>query len=187
MELLLARTNAEAHLYLDLHPCVCGDRSRPTETAVLEIQGDLVSRYRGTCPSCETDREFLFRLPEDIVMPRPGAVVFGDGTPSELLDPGEWLWVADRYARTAPWDPSQVERDKLPQIRRNVAVAEAAMDEILAFIPPGTDAVPPQAFRSERGRSVYAAEPGRFSRDRLTVVRDTYREMLDELDAALAG
>ena len=187
MALLLARTSAEAHLYLDLHPCECGDTSSPQESAVIAAGDDLASRYSGNCSSCGTYREFVFRLPEDIIMPRPGVVVFGDGTPSELLDPGEWLWVADRYASASPWDASQLDHNNMRQVRRQVAAAEAAMNEVLAFIPADGDVVPPEALRTEQGREVYDREPGRFRRERLEVVRNTYREILGEIDAALAG
>jgi hypothetical protein len=182
VELLLARTSREAHLHMDLHPCSCGDPTRPTDSAVLDLDGALASRYSGTCPSCGTHREFLFRLPDEVPAPRPGRVVFGAGGPSELLDPGEWLWVADRYGAAAPADASRLGPDAGRAARRAVASAEAAMGEVLAFVPAGADAVPAEAFRSERGRTVYGAEPGRFSRARLEVVRDTYREMLAEID-----
>lgn len=187
MTLLMARTSAEAHLYMDLHPCGCGETSMPQQSAVVEAGDDLASRYFGPCSACGTYREFTFRLPEEVILPGPDAVVFGDGTPSELLDPGEWLWVADRYASASPWDASQLDQRGLRQVRRQVAAAEAAMNEVLAFVPADGDAVPSDAFRTEHGESVYQAEPGRFYRDRLEVVRNTYREILGELDTKLAG
>lgn len=187
MALLTARTPAEAHVYIGLHPCDCGEAASPQESAVIEAGDDLARRYSGTCSACGTYREFTFRLPEEVLSSGPGATVFGDGTPSELLDPGEWLWVADRYASASPSDIAGLEADDLRKVRQQVAAAEAAMNEVLAFVPPSGDVVPPGAFRTERGRSVYEAEPGRFSRDRLEVVRDTYREILAELDTALAG
>ncbi len=187
MTLLTARTPAEAHVYMGLHPCECGEAASQQESAVIEAGDDLARRYSLTCSSCGRQREFTFRLPEEAMLPAAGTTVFGDGTPSELLDPGEWLWVADRYARAAPSNVSQLDQDGLRQARRQVAAAEAAMNEVLAFVPDGGDAVPREAFRTERGRAVYEAEPGRFSRARLEIVRDTYREILGELDAAVAG
>lgn len=183
MPMPLARTSTEAHLYLDLRPCACGEPGFPRESAVIEVDGELASRYSGMCPSCGTYREYVFRLPEDVVMPRPGVVVFGDGTPSELLDPGEWLWVADRYAGASPADVSQLDAEGRRRAHQQLASAAAAMDEVLAFVPADSERVPPEEFRTELGRAVYAEEPGRFSRDRLEVVRDTYREVLAELDA----
>jgi len=179
----LVRTATEAHLYMDLRPCTCGEPGFPRESAVVELDGELASRYSGTCPACGTYREYVFRLPEDVVLPRPGAVVFGDGTPSELLDPGEWLWVADRYAGASPADVSRLDPEDRRRARQQLAAAAAAMDEVLAFVPADAEEVPPGEFRTELGRAVHAEEPGRFARDRLEVVRDTYREMLAELDA----
>src|SRR5688500_13011920 len=97
MVLPVARTNAEAHLYMDLHPCACGEIRFPrTSSVVTSPDGVLASRYAGTCPQDGTEREFLFRLPERVLAPPlDGAVMYGGSEPSELIDPGEWLSVAD--------------------------------------------------------------------------------------------
>lgn len=176
----LARTSTEAHLYMDLRPCGCGEVLFPRDSAVIQAGNDLASRYSGTCVSCGSYREFVFRLPAEIQLPRPGVTSFGAGPPSELLDPGEWLWIADRYASAAPADLSSLSGEARQRAHRSTATAAAAMDEVLAFVPAGAEAVPAKAIRSERGRAVYAREPGRFRRDRIVVVRDTYREILIE-------
>lgn len=181
----LARTSIEAQLYMELRPCDCGETEFPwASSAVVELDADeLGSRYEGTCPSCGTPREFTFRLPAEIVLAAAGEVRYGDGGPSELLDPGEWLWVADRYASSVPAAATGLDPQARRQVRLRVSAAAAAMDEILAFLPAGADSVPAEAVRSEMGRAVYADEPGRFDRYRLEVVRDTYRKILSELDA----
>ena len=167
MALPLARTSAEAHLYMELHPCACGETSFGRQSAVVEAEGDLASYYSGPCARCGTAREFLFRLPAEILPVVPGEVRFGDDRPSELLDPGEWLRLADAYAGTS--DSARAAAD--------LATAAAAMDEVLKFVPPGADEVPETAFWSDRGAAVYAAEPGRFRAARLEAVRDTYRQL----------
>jgi hypothetical protein len=188
VELLLARTNKEAHVHMELNPCRCGDPTRPTGSAVFNLDGVLASHYSGTCPTCGTAREFLFRLPEEVVVVPPGTVAFGDGAPSELVDPGEWLLVSDRYAAAVPSDPAWLDGDARGRARRSLQHAVAALDEVLAFLPDGADAVPVDAFRTERGRKMWATEPGRFSRLRLGAVRGAYGEMLEELgDAGDAG
>lgn len=179
----LARTSMEARLYIDLHPCGCGAATALEDGAILTTSAGLTSRVWGTCPCCGTRREFTFRTPEPITMPTVGMVTFGDGTPSELLDPGEWLWVADQYAGASGADTSGLDPSARRAARQRAATAVAAVDEVLAFLPGTAKKVPASAFRTDRGRSVYAAEPGRFTRDRLRVVRDTYQEILDELDA----
>lgn len=179
----LARTNTEAHLYMDLRPCDCGESGFPRSSAVIELGDELASRYAGACPGCGTRREFVFRLPDDIQYPVAGQVVYGDGAPSELLDPGEWLWVADRYAGATPADVSDLDDEGRRQVRMRISAAAAAMDEVLAFVPPGDEYVPTEAFWSDLGQAVRDEEPGRFYRDRLEVVRDTYRRILAEIDS----
>jgi len=177
----LARTSAEAHLYLELHPCPCGERTAARSTAIIELEGEqgLGSRYEGRCPACGRYREFVFRLPADVLLPSFDEVRYGDGTASELLDAGEWLWVADRYAGSVLADTSDLDPEARGQARLALSAAAAAMDEAIAFVPPDTDAVPADALRSELGREMYDDEPGRFDRDRLEIVRDTYRQLLD--------
>jgi hypothetical protein len=164
---------------MDLRPCTCGETVFSRASAIVELDGDeLGSRYDGECAACGSAREFLFRLPAEAAFPPAGVVVYGDGTTSELLDPGEWLWVADRYALSVSADTSSLEDPARAQVRVRIGAAAAAMDEVLAFVPAGADAVPSDAVRSELGRAVYEEEPGRFERERLEVVRDTYRALL---------
>lgn len=67
MALRLARTNAEAHIYMELSPCeVCGATEFAPDHGVITVDGDLASQYAGPCPGCETPREFVFRIPEDV-------------------------------------------------------------------------------------------------------------------------
>lgn len=183
MALPLARTNAEAHLFMDLRPCRCGEVTFDRQSVVVEAEGDLASHYSGPCARCGVPREFLFRLPEHILVPAADEVRFGGDDPSELLDPGEWLWVADAYAGRGPAEISQLGDDERSAAREDLATAAAAMEEVLKFIPPGADAVPTSGFWSDRGRAVHASEPGRFRRSRLEAVRDTYRQLLAGITA----
>lgn len=168
MALPAARTRDEAHLYMDMHPCDrCGGVDVEWESSLTEDGGVPVRRYRGACGECEASREFVFALPERPVAPDANALVFfGGAEPSLLFDPGEWLLVADLCAQAAGAD------------QESIAVAAAAVDEILKFVPGGANVVPESAFWSTRGRTVYRQEPGRFERRRLLVVRDAYREAL---------
>jgi hypothetical protein len=159
----VARTNLEAHLYMDLHPCPrCRTAEFERANEVIEEPEGLASRYRGLCETCGRPRVFTFRLPEVILPPTPGQPRYGDDEPSQLIDPGEWILVADWYAR------SEV-----------LGRAAAAVDEVLKFVPPGADEVPESAFWTERGRRAYLEEPGRFRVRRLVAVRGTYRGLAD--------
>ena len=175
----LSRTNAEAHLYMDLRPCPCGESRFPRQSSVVALDdGDLASRYTGACASCGEEREFLFRLPPTI----GGAGIgfrYGGDEPSQLLDPGEWLMVSDTYASSVPAGSTTGEAGQ--RARAALTRAVAALDEVGKFIPAGGDSVPPDTFVNERGRQLHQREPGRFRRDRLTAVRDAYAGMLSQL------
>ena len=128
-----------------------------------------VNRYAGVCGECGERREYLFGLPDRPVLPK-GYPTFGGEEPSELLDAGEWLWVADLTAGNVPThDPAEA--------HRALATAAAAIEEILKFIPPGQDEPPADAFWSDRGHEMRAVKPGSFQLDRLMIVRDTYRDL----------
>jgi hypothetical protein len=168
MTFSVARTRDEAHLYLDLHPCAeCGSAETTWDNGLVGLGDEPASRYSGTCSGCGTHREFLFGLPEREVIPA-GWPTFGGREPSELLDPGEWLWVADLTASNVPTDDSAA-------ARRALLIATAAVEEVMKFIPPGQEDVPAEAFWSERGRELRDAAPSRFNLGRLLVVRDSYR------------
>jgi hypothetical protein len=185
MALRIARTNAEAHLYMDLHPCGCGEIRFPRSSSVLETSdGDLASHYTGVCPRDGAPREFTFRLPPEILMPPADeSVRYGGPEPSELIDPGEWLNVADAYARSVPAGAaSPAPGAASPPAGAMLRRAIAAIDEVLKFIPGVADRVPEQAFVSDVGRAAYAKEPGRFRRPRLEAVRGAYVSALVEID-----
>jgi hypothetical protein len=170
MRIPLARTSAETRLFLLLHPCACGDcdfpgRGLPWSTSVLAVGEQNVVRYAWDCPGCGRRREYDFRTPAE---PAPfthagESFRWGDGvTPSELLDPGQWMLVADRYAT------------------EDGARAAAAVDEVLLFVRRGSIrrgryAVPRSAFRTRAGRARYRRDRGEFSRDRLESARDGFR------------
>jgi hypothetical protein len=182
-----ARTNAEAHLYMDLHPCACGEFRFPRAGSVVTTpDGVLASRYAGTCPQDGTEREFLFRVPERIIPPpRDGVVAYGGPDPSALIDPGEWLSIADAYARGVPADTAAPAADggatAQATARAMLVHAIAAVEEVLKFVPAGADLVPEDAFVTDRGRAAHTREPGRFRRSRLEAVRDTYRSIAAQL------
>jgi len=178
----LARTRDEALVYLDLNPCEqCGRADLAWDSALVSAAGEPARGYFGDCPGCGTRREFVFRLPArpSLAPPGtgPGGPWFGGPEPSELIDAGQWLWVADRVAGRVPvGDPAAA--------RRALGLAAAALDEVLKFLPAGADRAPAGAFWSPAGRRVRAQSPGRFDRDRLQVIRDSYRARLEELPAA---
>ena len=180
MSLRLARTNAEAHMYMELHPCEsCGETDFDPVSSVIMIEGDLGSRYRGFCPRCGTQREFTFRIPDDATLPDEEEPSFGGDDRSELLDPGEWMWVADVVASGSPANPDGLSAEQRRNTLLDLRTAAAAMSEVIKFVPDGEDRVPLTSFWSARGRQVYGQEPGRFRLGRLEVVHRAYRELAE--------
>jgi hypothetical protein len=178
----VARTRDEAHLYMDLHPCeACGGVDVTWHSSVADQDGVPARRYAGRCSDCGAAREFLFALPERPSLPGPEDVVFFGGPErSQLLDAGEWLLVSDLCAQAGSVRPDDTEAQRA-EARESLAIAAAAVQEVLKFVPAGADEVPDTGFWSERGRTVRHQEPGRFRRRPLAIVRDTYRDALDRI------
>ncbi|TWD81329.1 hypothetical protein FB561_2441 [Kribbella amoyensis] len=170
MVLPAARTRDEAYLYLDLTPCAgCGSTRTDWQHGLAQWDGALVAAYDGTCADCSAEREYLFQLPER--EHAGGAPNFGGPEPSVLLDPGQWLDVADRLMSAVPTDDPDTADDA-------ARFASAAVAEVLKFVPANAEAVPPDRFWSSQGRHVYDQQPGRFRQDRLRVVLATYEDRI---------
>jgi predicted nucleic acid-binding Zn-ribbon protein len=180
-DLKLARSNAEAHLFMALRPCpTCGNRRTRYRSSVVRIGEVLASRYVGQCPDCGAERRFEFRLPDEIPTPSGDTVHYGDDRPSELVDAGQWLAHCDDMARRVPADRSRLSEDEARTARYALTSAAASAEEVLKFIPPGADQVPDSAFWTAEGRAVRDREPGRFRAFRIRAVRDHYAHILEQ-------
>jgi hypothetical protein len=179
----LARSTDEAHLFLNLHPCACGESDFVRTVDSGEEDGGVwVLRYSGPCVSCGQQREFAFRQHEGASVPSGHA--WADGTEhSELLDAGEWLWVADALLSAYPLDDDDLDAEEREALHRDLAMSAAAVDEVLKFMPAGVETVPRSAFWSARGRGMWAAQPGRFDRAALDGRRAAYLASRAVLDA----
>jgi hypothetical protein len=165
--LLVARSVAEAHLYLDIRGCSRADRK-----SRLVARGDeLVTIYECTCG--DQPHKFEFSIPE----PEARTGLYGDEAPSSLLGPGELLAWSDRVAQTVPAQPGALSPEQRDEARRRLETAAECVLEVLKFVPPGEERVPAAAFRSEADRAMQSLEPGRFSRLRLEAVREAYRQL----------
>jgi hypothetical protein len=172
--MLVTRSSAESHLYMDLHPCACGETRFDRRQALVDRDGALVSRYAGTCAGCGAERSFEFRLADGPEPFAEDAVAYGGAEPSAILDPGQFLAVADRRASAVPASATSAEEQARGRDAMKVAIG--ALREVLKFIPEGADRVPADAFTSDQGRAVYRREPGRFDRARLEAVLAAYVE-----------
>jgi len=177
----LARTASEEQLYLELHRCECGSARFERQSAVHERDGVLISRVHGDCVQCGRPRAFLFRMPEVASAPVAAEVFFGAGR-SELLDPGEWLFVADRYAEHAPAAPPPPgpERDRA---RRAVATAYQAMRQMRAFVDEETGEIPQTALRSALSDELREHRPSFLRDEVIGRFQQRYRALLAQYDA----
>lgn len=107
----------------------------------------------------------------------PGVTPVPDQT--RPFDPGEAIARADALSRDVPAEPPADSRARAAA-RAKLTGALTAIERVLATIPAGADRVPAEAFHSAEGIAVFRAEPGRFRRERLEAVRDTWRAILAE-------
>lgn len=136
---------------MDLHPCLCGCATFDRASSVVDTPDGLCSQYRGTCADCGERREFTFLLPDVPFEIDTDADLFGGEGTSDLLDPGEWMFVADRYADAVPQSVPAAATER-SESRLLLATAFAAVTEAIAYADPDTGQVPEAAFRSERDR-----------------------------------
>jgi hypothetical protein len=180
-----ARTFDEAYLYMELRPCVCGESEFDKRTTSLVEDGIPVERYTGHCPNCGRARQFTFRMPDE-----PSRITFdmvygwGD-EPSRLLDPGEWLGVADVFEANARAELTGIDaadEDRLTRIFYQLSAAVAATEEAAKFLPPGAVRVPEEAFRSQPGRQRYELAPERFQRANLEAEIRERRDLMADFE-----
>jgi hypothetical protein len=172
MALPYARSIAEEHLYMELHPCRCGESTVTASThGSMQAEQGLASEHTGRCTGCGEFRRFVFRLPG---LAPQHTDRYGGPDPSQIIDAGEWRMVSLAYLGHA-----QKVRDRPDELRRALEEALAAYQEMMKFIPPGDDEIPDSAFFTERGRRVRAKEPGNpFHRRYLTAMIDGVRKEL---------
>lgn len=175
--MLVARSSAECHLYIELHPCACGESVLETRHRLVTLEEGLSAVYEGTCRRCGVVRRFDFVLDPEI----PPEDKFGGSRPSSILDPGQYLAVADEASKRAPADISDLDEEQRRAARWWMNRAVNALEEVIKAIPAGADAVPESAMFSELGKRVYAREPGRFRGRRLEAVLQVYRELLERI------
>lgn len=182
-----ARSLAEAHLYLGLIPCACGEVDFDADSEVLSYTPAVV-RYLGNCSRCGQFREFVLEVdnpPDEDDLP----FAFGyDDAPSTLIDAGLWLVVAQQLAESAYQATSAgpVTGDAVPVAHHLLVSTAAAIDEIVKFLPEGATAVPDEAFWTPGGRAARRVAPDWFTRTYLRVLQgerwDAVQEFEDEYD-----
>jgi hypothetical protein len=177
--MLIARSMQEAHLYMDLHPCVCGAESFERSHRLEQRDGAMIAVYEGVCPQCGRTRTFEFRMSDELP---PAPPAFGGPEPSRIIDPGEFMWISDEVGTDAGLRALNTPPAEQRRHRAGVAYALAALEEVLKFLPEGVDRIPEELFTSERGREVYRKNPSRFGREWLLDSLERKQRILKGID-----
>jgi len=157
---------------MSLVACPCGESDFDRDVDVVSVS-PRVLRYFGSCSRCGRDREFTFELAAPPADPDAGFVLgFGD-EPSSLIDAGLWLVVSELLADNAraATDAGPLTDEQIPVLYELLRTSAACVDEILKFVPAGSDAVPDDAFWTERGLALRHAMPAFFDRDALLALQ----------------
>lgn len=166
-----ARTFSEAYEYM-LAVTDCAEPATVTRVNVVGHEDGLAHTYAVDCASKGTHEEFTFTVdPEPD--PAPQRLVFGYGTePSRLIDAGQWYAVFHHHAKAVS-DAQERAGGVLPDLataRDLVGALErawAAIEEILKFVPAGSDTIPGAAFWTDHGRAIHDLYPAEFTRPQL--------------------
>ncbi|MFB6985000.1 hypothetical protein ACFC0C_03775 [Streptomyces sp. NPDC056178] len=172
MPLPYARSVPEAHLYMELHPCECGESgSTGYRHASIQTDQGLASEHSFGCAGCGRQRRFVFRMPALVPQHTDR---YGGPEPSQIIDAGEWRMISLAYM--GELDRVRARSDEL---RKMLDEALAAYQELLKFIPAGQERMPDSAFFTERGRRIREGEPpNSFSRHFLEAMVDGVRRDL---------
>ncbi|WP_436522288.1 hypothetical protein [Actinoplanes sp. HUAS TT8] len=103
--------------------------------------------------------------PEGFEAVEPGHPLYGGREPSELIDAGQWVWAAAKFAEMAARPGVDA-----PTGRLRLRAAMAAVLEVDKFGHPLTDA----AFWTPLGRRMREEQPERFTEDAVFRAWETY-------------
>jgi hypothetical protein len=175
--MLISRSSAECHLYIELHACECGEARAPWKHQLESRVDALVTVYDGVCEQCARPWSFEFALDPEVAP----IGKFGGARPSQIVDAGQFLAVADAAARAVPAEVNRLDDLSRQRARALMQRAVAAIEEVLKLIPHGADRVTVDTLSSALGKQMYLAEPGRFRQSRLEAVLGVYRQAVAQL------
>jgi hypothetical protein len=170
-----ARSPLECRLFIELHPCRCGGAIGDITHRLVTRDDILCACYAGRCTHCGEQLEYVFVLDAEIVAP----TAIGGTNPSTIIDAGQYMATSERAARQVRVGGST---DPKGSAKAFLVRAIACLDEVVKWMPIGTDQVPVSAFFTIEGLRLYMEDPGRFRRVPLLAVLAAYRELLLRLD-----
>lgn len=178
----VARSTWECQTFLSLAECpACGGvGSAAIELLACQRGGTEIWQYTVECLHCGHEWPVEFALSAE---PEPAYPAFGGAAPSQLVDAGQFLALAEESAEQVPADPAELDAAAgdelgLDEACDEIAIAVAAVEEVLKFIPAGDAAVPREALWTVDGVARYDRDPQAFQRRTLMATLGAYREVL---------
>src|SRR5262245_40061628 len=107
--------------------------------------------YDGVCARCRRTWTFEFVLDTDIAL----IGMFGGARPSQIIDSGQFLAVADAAALAVPAEVNRFDNLSRQRARALMLRAVAAIEEVIKHIPQGADRVAADSLFSALGKQVY--------------------------------
>jgi hypothetical protein len=182
VNVLAARSHSEAAVYVLMHDCrACGSSNRDVTDELDARDGDVFTEYTSFCRDCGNIDVHRFRLPAHDPLAGAVTVVFGGPEPSAIIDAGEWLAFARRTSGGGPVEPEGLTLQECADAALAMEAAAAAVREVVKFFEPDAERLPRSAIWTDRGRAEFDRDPWRFSRTRLAVVENAYREAAGRL------
>jgi len=156
-------TANEAHWFFDLQ----GFPRNGRQHTLIEKNQHLIARYEVTGAPTIPHARAEFVLLDD---PLDRDAQLRQTAFPLALDAGELLFLAQSFA------------DHKEGTRALLVDAVSCVNAVIARIASGEDAVAPASIISREGKAIYAAEPGRFRRDRLLAYRDALQLQINQAD-----
>jgi hypothetical protein len=164
---------------MDLHPCGCGADTFERRHHLEQVADAMMAVYEGVCPDCGSPRSYAFRTADE---PPPAPPAFGGADPSQIIDPGEFMWISDQISTDVGLQMLNTPQPTHQKFHSELAYAVAALEEVVKFLPEGADRISDRLFTSQRGRRVWEKDPNAFERQWLMDKLDRKRRILANVD-----
>lgn len=181
------RNLAEIMFYLSLDPCpACGYLGAVGETkeTILRAEPDEPSEklFIAICPRCADERGVIYSSEGmDDWLATLGEL--GGASPSRIISPPRFLAELRRLDDLVPPDPTMASHTEYFAALSAAHRCWKCSKELLKFLGPGDDEVPPQHFWSDDDHAARNADPSAYRRTYLERLLETCHRQLDRYRA----
>ena len=168
---LVARSIAEAHLYLMVTPCAACNQG-PLRGGGGEWHrgrdGEAVLSMSVECAACRATTTQTFTLPneDDADVGTEGSVINPTDEPSHIIDVAQWLTLFRMLTEAAGKEP-----DKIRARQFGIEAAQCLEEALKFYDEADNDLPPPEALFHASSREHFEKNPEHFSRQRLINLR----------------